>query len=388
MLHVLLTGETEGYYEGFADDPTQRLARCLAEGFVYQGETPPGEGAHPRGKPSAHLPATRFVSFLQNHDQVGNRAMGERLIHLTDQAKLRAATALLLLCPQIPLLFMGEEEGSRSPFLFFTDFHDELADAVREGRRREFARFAAFADPAARETHSRSQRPLRPSTPRAPKPGPDAAEWRAFYRELLALRHERIVPRLLGAQGQGRGGAGRGRGQRKLAHGRWRALTIAVNLGECAGAISPTAASRSSRSGSRASRPVSRRGRHEPRAAPIWPARPGCRSTGRTPPAGAQRVSDDSLRAVLAALGLSGRQRGAASRHSLERCEQDAADCRFVSARCGAGDRPARSWTDAGAAQIVLESGETLHCARINGTSLPAAAPDRLSPAGRGSSAR
>ena len=229
-LHVMLTGESEGYYEGFADNPTRRLARCLAEGFVYQGETPPGEGAHPRGTPSAHLPATRFVSFLQNHDQVGNRAMGERLIHLTSEAKLRAATALLLLGPQIPLLFMGEEEGSRSPFLFFTDFHDDLADAVREGRRREFARFAAFADPAARK---QIPDPNARSTFAAsrPEPGEDAGEWRRFYGELLALRHQRIVPGLLGTTGQGADVLGAGAVSARWRMGDGAQLIVAINIG-------------------------------------------------------------------------------------------------------------------------------------------------------------
>src|SRR5690606_10289037 len=85
-----------------------------------------------------------------NHDQIGNRALGERLSRLCPPPALRAATGLLLLAPMIPLLFMGDEEGSRRPFLFFTDHHDELADAVREGRRNEFAHFAAFADPQQR----------------------------------------------------------------------------------------------------------------------------------------------------------------------------------------------------------------------------------------------
>ena len=89
--------------------------------------------------------------FLQNHDQIGNRAFGERLTSLTSPAALEAAIVLQMLCPQIPLLFMGEETASRTPFLFFTDHHDELADAVREGRRQEFAGFAEFADPEKRE---------------------------------------------------------------------------------------------------------------------------------------------------------------------------------------------------------------------------------------------
>lgn len=199
VLHVLLTGEQHGYYADFAERPAERLARCLAEGFIYQGEGSPNHDGRPRGRPSGHLPPTAFVAFLQNHDQIGNRALGERLTLLADTAKLRAATALLLLCPQIPLLFMGEPEGSETPFLFFTDFHDELADAVREGRRREFAKFPAFADEAARQaipdpnaraTFERSR----------PEPGPDAAAWRTLHAGLLDLRRTRIVPHLPGAR--------------------------------------------------------------------------------------------------------------------------------------------------------------------------------------------
>ena len=150
VLHVLLTGEDGGYYLDYADQPAWKLARCLAEGFIYQGEHRRYTG-EPRGMPSAHLPPTAFVLFLQNHDQIGNRAFGERLTTLAEPAALEAAIALLLLCPQIPLLFMGEECASRTPFLFFTDHGAELADAVREGRRGEFAKFHEFADPASRE---------------------------------------------------------------------------------------------------------------------------------------------------------------------------------------------------------------------------------------------
>src|SRR5262249_60124942 len=101
-------------------------------GFAYQGEPSRHRGARARGSPSGHLPPTAFVLFLQNHDQIGNRALGERLTVLADPAALEAATALLLLCPQVPLLFMGDEVASRSPFLFFTDHNEQLAAAVRE----------------------------------------------------------------------------------------------------------------------------------------------------------------------------------------------------------------------------------------------------------------
>ena len=227
VLHVLLTGETHGYYAPFAAAPAERLARCLRDGFVFQGEAFDGR---PRGTPSAHLPPTRFVAFLQNHDQIGNRAFGERLTLLTDAARLRAATGLLLLCPQIPLLFMGEEIGSESPFLFFTDFRDDLADAVREGRRREFARFPAFADPARREAipDPNARATFDASVPR---PGPGAEAWRALYAELLALRAAHVVPGLdqcasLGAEAIGAAAV----------VARWRLgdrrLILAVNLGE------------------------------------------------------------------------------------------------------------------------------------------------------------
>lgn len=228
VLHVMLTGETEGYYEAFADDPTARLARCLAEGFIYQGEDA-GRGA--RGKPSGHLPASAFVSFLQNHDQIGNRAMGERLLVLADPARLRVAVALMLLCPQIPMLFMGEEVGSRSPFLFFTDFHDDLADAVRNGRRAEFAKFKAFADP---EMRRRIPDPNALSTFEASKPaaGPYADAWGGYYRELIALRRKLMTSRLRGALGLGAEVLGD-----RAVSARWRmadgaSLAIALNLGD------------------------------------------------------------------------------------------------------------------------------------------------------------
>ncbi len=208
VLHVLLTGEHDAYYVDYKDAPAGHLARVLAEGFAYQGEPSRNHHGKPRGEPSAHLPSTAFVMFLQNHDQIGNRALGERLARLADPQALRAATALLLLSPQIPLMFMGEESGSTTPFLFFTDFHDELADAVREGRRKEFARFPAFADEASRE---RIPDPNAESTfdasivlpPAAGVDGgatgglPGFSEW---VRALLHLRRTALVPWLDGVR--------------------------------------------------------------------------------------------------------------------------------------------------------------------------------------------
>src|SRR5579872_6769263 len=143
-LHVILTAERDGYYQDYAARPHALLCRCLAQGFAYQGERSAHEGA-PRGEPSGHLPPTAFVPFLQNHDQIGNRARGERLSAIVEsEAALRAAVAILLLAPSPPLLFMGEEWAASQPFPYFCDFGPELAEKVREGRRREFARFGAF----------------------------------------------------------------------------------------------------------------------------------------------------------------------------------------------------------------------------------------------------
>jgi malto-oligosyltrehalose trehalohydrolase len=191
--HVLATGESDGYYAAYADAPAKHLARALAEGFAYQGEVSPFTN-EPRGEPSGHLPPDAFVDFLQNHDQVGNRAMGERLSVLADARKLEALTAILLLAPAPPLLFMGEEWGCRQPFLFFCDFPGELGEAVRKGRREEFARFAAFQDRKARE---RIPDPLAEATFRQ-----CVLDWRqahgsrlGLYRELLEIRAREIVPR-------------------------------------------------------------------------------------------------------------------------------------------------------------------------------------------------
>lgn len=199
-LHVLLTGETEGYYQDYQTDPIGKLARCLGEGFVYQGQ--PNRHGEPRGEPSGHLPPSAFVLFLQNHDQIGNRALGERLSRLCPPTALRAATALLLMAPMIPLLFMGDDDGSRSPFLFFTDFHDQLADAVREGRRGEFAHFAAFNDPALRERIP-DPNALATFTASQPDSREVLAGWHGLYQQLLALRRTHIVPHLPGSRALG-----------------------------------------------------------------------------------------------------------------------------------------------------------------------------------------
>jgi len=204
--HVVVTGEVDGYYADYAARPLWYFARCLAEGFGYQGEPSPYRGNIARGEPSVHLPPDAFVSFLQTHDQVGNRAFGERIGHVANPRALRAAVACILLAPSPPLLFMGEEFSASTPFLFFCDFGPELALAVTQGRRKQFASFARFADPALQAT--------------IPDPNTEAAfersklvwseagdpghrEWSELYRECLGIREAHIAPRLRGATPSG-----------------------------------------------------------------------------------------------------------------------------------------------------------------------------------------
>ena len=140
-LHTALTGERDGYYADYG--ALADVATALQDVFVYAGRHSTYRGRR-HGRPvPAEVPATRFLGYVQNHDQVGNRATGERLIRLTrDDGLLRIAAALVLLSPFVPLLFMGEEWGATTPFRYFTDHRDpELADAVRKGRREEFAAF-------------------------------------------------------------------------------------------------------------------------------------------------------------------------------------------------------------------------------------------------------
>ncbi len=232
-LHVLLTGEREGYYESF-QSPAAQLARALAEGFVYQGEVSPHHG-EPRGEPSGHLPPTAFVICLQNHDQIGNRAFGERLSSLAKPDALRAATALLLLCPMIPLLFMGEETGTKRPFLFFTSHNDELADLVRDGRRREFKHFAAFQDESKRASIPDPNAVSTFSSSIPPPGAPDEAGGDAvldLHRKLLALRREAIVPGIPGCRSAGAEAIGETAVRAAWRLGDGRRLTIASNFGD------------------------------------------------------------------------------------------------------------------------------------------------------------
>jgi glycogen operon protein len=199
--HVLLTGEADGYYADYADQPAHHLGRCLTEGFAYQADPSAYRDGEVRGEVSKHLPATAFVGFMQNHDQVGNRAFGERIGRLVKPRALMSAIPVLLLAPSPPLLFMGEEFAAAQPFLFFCDFGPELASAVTEGRRKAFAKFEAFNTPEAR---ARIPDPNDPETFRQSKLDWNSARRRPhadflkLYRELLAIRRREIIPRVAG----------------------------------------------------------------------------------------------------------------------------------------------------------------------------------------------
>jgi maltooligosyltrehalose trehalohydrolase len=183
-LHTVLTGERDGYYRDFG--ALSDLAQALRQAFVYDGRY----SAHRRrrhGRAPTGLGGHRFVGYLQNHDQVGNRARGERLSHLVSLGRLKIGAALVLTSPFVPMLFQGEEWGASTPFQYFTDHQEpELAKAVREGRRREFAAFGwqpeDVPDPQAPETFQRSK--LRWQELVHP-PHAEILEW---HRRLIRLR--------------------------------------------------------------------------------------------------------------------------------------------------------------------------------------------------------
>ncbi len=198
-LHVLLTGESAGYYQDFMQQPLQHLGRCLTEGFAYQGEVSAYRGGKTRGEPCSDVPLTAFVSFLQNHDQVGNRALGERISNLCDPDALRAATAILLLAPSPPLLFMGQEWASSQPFTYFVDFPEELGNKVNQGRLQEFTQFPAFNDA---ELRRKIPLPNAANTYQLAKLDWDEInhaphqQWFEYHQELLHIRSSHITPRL------------------------------------------------------------------------------------------------------------------------------------------------------------------------------------------------
>jgi malto-oligosyltrehalose trehalohydrolase len=197
--HVLLTGEHHGYYGDYSKSPLHDIARSMGSGFVYQGEASAHRGGRPRGEPSGVLAPTAFVNFLQNHDQIGNRALGDRLDTLAKDQAIEAALTITLLAPMVPMLFVGEEWGSTVPFPFFCDFQGDLADAVRKGRRKEFA--GAYG-----RYRNGVPDPLDEATFRSAvldwnaRDLPKAHRRLALVRELLSIRRQEIIPRLAGAR--------------------------------------------------------------------------------------------------------------------------------------------------------------------------------------------
>ncbi|MGP6158023.1 MAG: malto-oligosyltrehalose trehalohydrolase [Vulcanimicrobiaceae bacterium] len=243
--HVLLTKQSDGYYRDFATDPAALLGRALTSGFAYQGEASAFRDGRKRGEPSADLQLSSFVTFLQNHDQIGNRALGERIAQLAPHEALRAGLALLLLAPSPPLLFMGEEWAASTPFLFFCDFEPELAEKVTEGRRAEFVSFPQFADPSTRDAIPDPSEPatfVRSKLNWGEREAPPHRLWLEYYRALLHLRTTEIAPRLAGLRGSDaefeRTGVSGLRARWRLAGA--TQLRLAANLGPEPGDALPT----------------------------------------------------------------------------------------------------------------------------------------------------
>jgi maltooligosyltrehalose trehalohydrolase len=192
--HVWLTGETQGYYADYRE-PAPHLTRTLAQGFAYQGQPSLHRKGQKRGELTLALPATAFVNFLQNHDQIGNRALGERLTVLAPAGALEAALAIVLLSPSPPLMFMGEEWGAQTPFPFFCDFKGALAQAVRSGRRQEFAEAYAryhdeVPDPLSEQTVCMA------TLDWTERGQPEHRARLDLVQRLLAARKRHVIPRL------------------------------------------------------------------------------------------------------------------------------------------------------------------------------------------------
>jgi maltooligosyltrehalose trehalohydrolase len=194
---VLMTAEKEGYYGDYQRAPLQHIARSLSSGFIYQGEMSAFRGGA-RGEPSGSLSPMAFINFLGNHDQIGNRPLGDRLESVARTEAVEAALAVMLLAPAIPMLFMGEEWGSKTPFPFFCDFKGGLADAVRRGRRSEYEwAYAEYGDevPDALDLWTFQSAVLDWDERRQAAP----QQRLKLVRDLLVIRRKVIAPRLAGA---------------------------------------------------------------------------------------------------------------------------------------------------------------------------------------------
>jgi maltooligosyltrehalose trehalohydrolase len=182
-LHVLLTGQRTGYYADYGR--TEQLVKAFREGFIYSGEYSSYRRRR-HGSSSRDIPAHRFVVCAQNHDQVGNRMGGERLSQLVSLESLKLAAGLVLLSPFVPLLFMGEEYGETAPFQYFTSHGDpNLIEAVRQGRRKEFAAFQWKGEPPDPQNEATFLRAK--LNHKLCYEGQNRALWE-FYRELIRLR--------------------------------------------------------------------------------------------------------------------------------------------------------------------------------------------------------
>ncbi|MFP4363857.1 MAG: malto-oligosyltrehalose trehalohydrolase [Spirochaetia bacterium] len=203
-LHTLATKEEEGYYADYTKDtgiasPLWLLGRCLTQGFAYQQDRSPFRHGKIRGEISSGTDLKRFVNFMQNHDQVGNRAFGERMASLVSPELYKLCAVTYLLAPSVPMLFMGEEWGAQTPFLFFCDFSPELMDRVSEGRRKEFQAFPEFRngekrrkipDPGSEDTYKSS---CLDWNERFNEQATGLVEWYSFA---LRIRKKKLVPQM------------------------------------------------------------------------------------------------------------------------------------------------------------------------------------------------
>jgi malto-oligosyltrehalose trehalohydrolase len=228
--HVLLTGEDKGYYSDYAPDPAKFLARALASGFAYQGEPSLHRDGILRGEPSGTLPPAAFVNFLQNHDQIGNRALGERLDALAQPEAVAAALQITLIAPTVPMLFMGEDWGATTPFPFFCDFEGDLAHAIRKGRRKEFA--SAYARYGDEVPDPLSEATFRSATLKWEERKTGAGMARLdLVKKLITLRRTEIGPRLRGAAFCEAASDPTGLLTARWTIGDGRVLSLAANLG-------------------------------------------------------------------------------------------------------------------------------------------------------------